>query len=502
MTDWVPGTEDQLGWGINIFGSYFQSAKQSSKLENRLLDATKGATPTEITINGVKYLKSPNVVVDTAHAFSGDTFVYDDKAKVVEHWQEEAKVEGSYGAFSGGLKESFESSSESETEQYYCLHEARSLAYSLEFTNPAISMIPKEVQDDDDFKALQALLFPNPPNPPEHINDANRSTFFKFFYKYGTHIISAVQMGGYLNYYASVANSYSKTAQDVTAEVNAEYEAIFSASGSGAWSNVSEQWMSTRSAKIVGYGGNPASKLVSDIFSNWNKNSDFSADFNDWVSSIPGNPSPVGFTLYPVASLFAGVQGAMMQEAYLAYANALLSVRITRPPASSAVGISVSWRGKAVTVPQPGTDNPQGAFWVLIDRVTGEYQVVSQPTITEGEITYDDLSKVPDDVINQPVGTKLVLFCLQRIIPNLPTEPFISFLRNCGAGETLDLVVTKGSEYNYTQGYYCLLGQIGGGPETGAEVETLTQVATILNWEVPIIPEWNGQNVLYSVFDW
>jgi hypothetical protein len=96
----------------------------------------------------------------------------------------------------------------------------------------------------------------------------------------------------------------------------------------------------------------------------------------------------------------------------------------------------------------------------------------------------------------------LVLFCLQANIANLPTEPFISFLRNCGAGETLDLVVTKGSEYNYTQGYYCLLGQIGGGPETGAEVETLTQVATILNWEVPIIPEWNSQNVLYSVFDW
>jgi hypothetical protein len=500
MTDWVPGTEDQLGWGVNIFGSYFQSAKQSSKLQNRLLDATSGATPTDndlITINGVKFLKAPNVVVDTGHAFSGDTYVFDDKSTVVEHWQEQANVQGSYGAFSGGFKESFESSSESETEQYYCLQEATSLAYSLEFKNPAISMIPKEVQDDADFEALQSLL-----NKKEHINDTNRSIFFQFFYKYGTHIITAVQMGGYLNYSASVANFYSKTAQDVTAEVNAEYEALFSASGSVGWNNVSEQWMSTRSARIVGYGGNPASKLVSDIFSNWNKNSDFSADFNDWVSSIPGNPSPVGFTLSSVASLFAGEQGTIMQEAYLADANALLSVRITRPPASSAVGISVSWRGQSLTVPQPGTDNPQGAFWVLIDRVTGAPEVVPQTTITQGGITNDDLSKGPDYVNNQPVGTKLVLFCLQAYISNLPTESFISFLRNCGAGETLDLVINKGSEYNYTQGYYCLLGQIGGGPETGAEVETLTQVATIMNWEVPIIPELNGQNVLYSVFDW
>jgi hypothetical protein len=505
MTDWVPGTEDQLGWGINIFGSYFQNAKQSSKLQNRLLDATKDATPTDadvITINGVQFRKAPNVVVDTGHAFSGDTYVFDSKSKVVDHWQEEANVEGSYGAFSGGFKESFQSSSESETEQYYCLHEARSLVYSLEFKNPAISMVLQEVQNDQDFATLQSLL-----NKKEHINDTNRSTYFKFFYKYGTHIITAVQMGGYLNYYASVANSYSKSTQDIAAQVQAEYEALFKASGSGAWSNVSEQWMSSRSAKIMGYGGNPASKLVSDIFSNWNKTSDFSADFSDWVSSIPRYPSPVGFSLYPVASLFAGEQGAMMQEAYLAYANGLLSVRISRPPATSAVGISVSWQGQAHPVPQPGTGHPYGAFWMLIDRADGKLQLVPQPTITQNGFTREDLSKVPDELNNLPLGAKLVLFCVQlNPVNNPPTGDLLTFLINCGAGETLDYALAMsnagGTEFDYTEGYYCLLGQNGAGRDTGAEVETLTQVATILNWEVPIIPEWNGQNVLYTVFDW
>jgi hypothetical protein len=502
MTDWVPGTEDQLGWGINIFGSYFQNAKQSSKLQNRLLDATKGATETDaqlIPVNGVQFYKAPSVVVDSGHAFSGDTYVFDSKSKVVDHWQEEANVQGSFGAFSGGFKESFQSSSETETEQYYCLHEARSLAYSLEFTNPSISMIANEVQADPDFTALQNLL-----NSKQHINDTNRSTYFKFFYKYGTHIITSIQMGGYLNYYASVANSYSKSTQDVTAQVQAEYEALFSASGSGAWSNVSEQWMSSRSAKIMGYGGNPASKLVSDIFSNWNKTSDFSADFNEWVSSIPRYPSPVGFGLYPVASLFAGEQGAMMQEAYVAYANGLLSVRITRPPTTSTIEVSVSWQGQAFPVPQPGTGHPYGAFWVLIDRADGKLQLVQQPTITQNGFTQEDLSKVPDDINKLPLGTKLVLFCLQLNPTQNPiTGDLLAFLRNCGAGDTLDqaLQLLPG-EFNYTQGYYCLLGQNGAGPETGAEAQTLNQVATILNWEVPVIPVWNGQNVLYTVFDW
>jgi len=502
MTDvlpWVPGVEDQLGWGINIFGSYFPNAHHpSSKLQNRLIDATASGATEETTINGVTYKKPLNVAVDTGRAFTGSAHVFDSKSKVVEHWQEEASIKGSFGAFSGGIKESYQSSSQSETEQYYCMYEASSLVYSLEFTNPAITMVPKAVQDDPDFAALISLL-----NQNQRINDANRSKYFRFFYKYGTHIITSVQMGGYLNYYASVASSYSQSTQDVSAQVTAEYGALFSGSASGGWSRVSDQWMSSRSATIMGYGGNPASKLVSDIFSNWGKNSDFAADFNQWVSSIPGNPSPVGFTLYPVSNLFAAQQSDLMNEAYQAYANAQVSVNITGSPP----GISVSWRGQALQgVPQPETGQ-QGDFWVLIDRSTGNFQVVLQPTVTKDGSTQEDVSKTPDVVNNKPVGSALVLFCLY-VNPinsyNGPTEPLLSFLRNCGAGDALDQVlqVLGQNEGIYAQGYYCLLGQIGGGPQTGAEFETLTQPAKYLNWQVPIIPEWDGQNVLYSVLNW
>jgi hypothetical protein len=504
MADWIPGIQDQLGWGINIFGSYFQSAHHpSSKLQNQLLDATASGATEEITINGVTYKKPVNVAVDSGHTFSGDTFVFESKSKVVEHWQEEAEVKGSYGAFSGGFKESFQSSSESESNLYYCIHEASSLVYSLNLRNPAATMIAKAVQDDPDFTALQPLL-----NQCQGINDSNRATYFRFFHKYGTHIITTVRMGGYMNYYASAASSYDKSKQEFTSQVNAEYGALFSGSGSAGWGKVSEKWMSTRRATLIGYGGNPASKLVSDIFSNWSKDTDFSADFKEWVSSVPGNPSPVGFTLYPVASLFAGQQAGLVHDAYLEYANAQMSVSIigTRP-----VGISVSWRGQILQVPEPGKDYSQGAFWVLIDRANGKSTIVPQPTITQNNYTYQDPSKIPDDVKNLQKGKALVLFCsaVGRTGGGpgggpAPKEPLLSFLRNCGGGDSLNEVMTwKGwAEMTYSHGYYCLLGQINSGPQTGEEVQTLTQPVKFLNWDVPIIPVWDGHNVLYSILDW
>jgi len=501
MADWIPGVQDQLGWGINIFGSYFQSAHHpSSKLQNQLLDAAAGGATEEITINGVTYKKPVNVAVDSGHTFSGDTFVFDSKSKVVEHWQEEADVKGSYGAFSGGFKVSFQSSSESETELYYCIHEASSLVYSLNFRNPAVSMIPKAVQDDPDFAALQTLL-----NQGQGINENNRATYFRFFYKYGTHVITTVRMGGYLNYYASAESSYSKSKQDFTSQVNAEYGALFSGSGSAGWGSVSEKWISSRRATLIGYGGNPASKLVSDIFSDWNKNTDFSADFKEWVSSVPNNPSPVGFTLYPVASLFAGKQSDLMHDAYLEYANAQMNISITSGPAN----VSVSWRGQILQVPEPGGPIKSTVFWVLIDRTTGKPTIVPQPTITKDGYTYPDLTKVPDDVKNQPAGKALVLYA-QTVgktgtgAAGVPKEPLLTYLRTCGAGDSLDEILTwKGwHENTYSYGYYCLLGQIGSGPQTGAELETLTHPAKLLNWDIPIVPRWDGGKVVYSILNW
>jgi hypothetical protein len=505
MSDWIPGIQDQLGWGINIFGSYFPSAHHpSSKLQNQLLDATAtGVATEEITINGVTYKKPVNVAVDSGHAFSGETFVFEDKSKVVEHWQEEAKVEGSYGAFSGGFKESFSSSSESESSLFYCIHEASSLVYSLDLRNPSAGMIAKSVQDDPDFASLQDLL-----NRDQGINDNNKNIYFKFFHKYGTHIITSVRMGGYLNYYASAASSYSQSKQEFKSQVNAEYAALFKGSGSAEWGKVADKWMSTRQAKLIGYGGNPASKLVSDIFSNWTKDTDYSSDFKDWVSSVPNNPSPVGFSLYPVSSLFAGHQAELVHGAYLEYASAQISISITN---TLPVHISVSWQGKTLVVPEPGEGDVQGAFWILIDRANGKSTIVPQPTITQ-PYKYQDLSKVPDQVMKQSKGTSLVIFCTPvgrtgGPTPgrgNPPKEPLLSFLRQCGAGAALnDMLSWRGwSETVYGHGFYCLLGQIGAGPETGEEVQTLTQPVKFLNWDTPIIPIWDGHKMLYSILNW
>src|SRR5260370_23590766 len=122
MPDWIPGVEDQLGWGFNIFGNYFQSGDQaSSKLQNRLIDCTATSDSEVVKVLGKDYKKPKTVVVGEGHGFSGSTYVFETKEKVTEHWKEEAGVKGSYGAFSAGFKQSFETSREEERENNFCL---------------------------------------------------------------------------------------------------------------------------------------------------------------------------------------------------------------------------------------------------------------------------------------------------------------------------------------------------------------------------------------------
>jgi hypothetical protein len=496
MTDWIPGIEDQLGWGFNIFGNYFPTVRNgSAKLQTRLIDATTVGSPEDVTVNNKIYKKPEDVVVGTGHGFNGQSSVFSSKTKVVEHWQEEAEVQGSYGAFSGGFKESFQSSSQEENEVNYCLYEANSLVYSLQLANPSSTMISQEVLNDPDYSQMLNLL-----KQGIGINDTNQSIYFKFFQKYGTHIITSVSMGGYLNYYASASKSYAKTDQQFEAQINAEYGALFKASGSGSWNNVSEQWMEDRQAAIIGYGGDPSSPLVSDILANWTTNTDYSKDFAAWVSSIPSNPSPIGFSLYPVASLFSGQESDLLYNAYLAYASALMSIRISATPAQ----ISVIWNGNTLAVPEPGTSNLTGGFWVVIDRQTKEYKIVAQG---------NDYSQVPDEVMNQKNKTPspLVLVCLPLGTTGVgwgggpePTGNLVNFLRLCGAGDALDTVLAwpGWGETIYANGYYCLIGVIGSGPETGQEVETLSPMVPSIEWNVPIIPIWDGEQVLYSPPDW
>ena len=101
---WLPGIEDQLGWGVNIFSGYYQTAKQRSKLAYRLIDATKAGAAEDFTYRGKDYKKPEGVAFGSSHDFDGKSYVFSSKTKVIEHWQEEADVKGSYRASLEDLK--------------------------------------------------------------------------------------------------------------------------------------------------------------------------------------------------------------------------------------------------------------------------------------------------------------------------------------------------------------------------------------------------------------
>jgi hypothetical protein len=301
------------------------------------------------------------------------------------------------GLFSAGFKQSFETSREEERESNFCLREASQLVYSIELVNPRQEMIPSYVTQDPVFGDMQRLL-----DGTEQFSDAIAPTFFKFFNKYGTHIISSVNMGGYLNYYCSTQKSYSKDTKDFKAQVEAEYGALFSGSGSGEWGKVTENWTKSRNARIVGYGGNPSSALVSDVISTWSKGQNFKDDFATWTSSISDYPSPVGFSLYPIGGLFAGKQGDIMRAAYQAYANTQFYLR------QESKDTVLTWKGQSVDIPKLWNQPFRG--WIFFNRDTGKVaDIIPQSYSTDGE-RY--ASTVPDRVKGQyNNNTYIVVFC-------------------------------------------------------------------------------------------
>ena len=263
--------------------------------------------------------------------------------------------------------------------------------------------------------------------------------------------------------------------------------------------------MSTRAASIRGYGGDPASPLVASIFADWSRGADFSAAFNEWVKSIPDYPSPLGFKLSSVVSLFAGKQADIMHQAYLAYAGAFLSVTIEPPKPNQYITPSVTWRGKVLTLPPPPSGSPVKSgetlnpLWILIDQRTAAIQAIP------GDFT----NKIPDAVKNKK-DPALVFYCtsLGNFFGGVYeiSDPLYAFLRSCGAGKALD-AANKSAEGTYQLGIYSLAGRLGSGPNTAIEIDTVHYVYNKANWQllhidVPVVPEWDGHNMLYNFLDW
>jgi hypothetical protein len=254
--------------------------------------------------------------------------------------------------------------------------------------------------------------------------------------------------------------------------------------------------MSSRTARIIGYGGDPGSKVVSAVMTSWNTGSDYAKDFQDWASSVPDYPSPVGLRLYPVAGFFSGEQAALLHEAYLAYASAQISIQAVRRPPPF---LSIEWGGKALPMPDY-TNN--SACWVIIDRITGN------PLVIPGAWASD----VPDAVKVWQGKQVLVVFCCRVGLAGVgwgggrkPSDAVVSFLKACGAGEALDQVLAwRGwHEQVYGTGHYCLVGAMGSGARTGIEAQNLTVVdPRELDIDVPVIPVWDGHKSVYTVLDW
>src|SRR5271168_3518563 len=78
---WLPGIEEELGWGVNIFKGYVQSKSNNSKCD-RLIDATAAGEMETVKYHDIEYRKPKGVVQDKGHGFVGQARVFSSKAKV------------------------------------------------------------------------------------------------------------------------------------------------------------------------------------------------------------------------------------------------------------------------------------------------------------------------------------------------------------------------------------------------------------------------------------
>ena len=226
-----------MGYGFNIFGKYsFDAAIRP------LFDLGASTAPYTYPESGTVYNVPSNVSPPGGSSATAAAYAFASASEFVSHFQGDADVSGSVGAFSASFSTSYSSDQQNSAAYSWALVEGKYYAWHLQMLYSA-QILLSNISKDPDWLNL-----------PSQFTAKNELQFYNFFEKFGTHFISGVACGGTLYYYFSVSKQSNLSSNQISASASAEYQGLISsgqAQANAYWSQCASNWSSSRQSYAV-----------------------------------------------------------------------------------------------------------------------------------------------------------------------------------------------------------------------------------------------------------
>ncbi|MEZ4453828.1 MAG: MAC/perforin domain-containing protein [Nannocystaceae bacterium] len=436
----LPGSE-ALGFGFNILGEYDVSSLTRQIYGHQRMDAQSWTyQPT-----GITYSVPDNTSVVPNTQTTSTTQVFTTQESFQSYFSAKAGVKGSYATFRGEFSSAFSMTSASTQSFSYGLYEADFNGWNVVQSDLSSNWLSPGFTSDPDVEDL-----------PTVYDVTTQDKFFAFFRKFGTHIVTQVTVGGNLDYFVAVEDSYSSNEVKISANISLEVQAVFysaSAESQAEWNQLGQSWANSRQVTISAVGG--SASVLNSMTPTFGTNE--ANAFATWSSAVMENPAVTEFMLTPISAAFSGSQAQAVSQALQAYlSGAVVAIANSDYTPGSGPGggnftssatVLVSGR---VILPSPPVTPPTPPRWGnnIIPPVAG-YQLVIldgrnfttlmshlyyQPfgTVAQEQAIYnammDDLHK-----LTPPTGYIAVVAGFAIDLMNYPTKPFSDWLLSVGA---------------------------------------------------------------------
>lgn len=470
----VSAQSEILSWmnaGFNIYGAY----DIGSALNAVIFDATKAPLKDNVTPVGrlPKYLDYRPQGESKLSVVSADS-----RESYQDQLAAKASVEVGYGAFSGHLEASFDSSVAQSANNSYS-----TISFQNIFGHVVQTDFSEAYLADAFLQRLRAL--PNKTSPE------TLPAFSDFFKEFGAYFISSITLGASLDYSVAISKSSRIEIQKVAAKAEAEYNGLFVSGKVSAEMTSEKEWQTFREERRTSLrvrGGADEERAMLNRVNPKSFDSYVPAtkqNFDDWQATTPLNPTVMGFKLTGIWEA-CGSKRQLVEDAFREYG------KMMRP----LLHVSTSQADKkAPAIFLGGMEaqnrmDPRHIGWrvVAIDRrdpsLRGiRFDKVFSLDASEFMVGYRNLySNMSRELAPYRSNEYFLIFSTYGMIDGLvPTPEMQNLMREAGAGEMLDawtkLTPAPGTTYIRNRINYTLVGSPGIGPGSGAEVSNISSLA-------------------------
>ena len=428
--DGIYSMVNSLGRGFNVFGPY----DMNGLISNRIFDWNKTETYATNPFLGERRTipKIVSLTPQTQTRFLD--IVATTREEVQNKMAAHAKVEASYGPFSGEFQIDYSSEVENSSNYFYAMRKAFvSLGYITLDNNVSAYFA-------DEFARRVAQL-------PDNVTDANIRQFVEFFQDYGFYYVDRLSIGGELNLIISVATTSNLTRQALSSSLNIAYDGVFkgqldvSGSFQAQWKTFSEN----STIRVRGLGGQADKVAALASIDPKNPNQDVASQVKLWTQTLEFLPAVMDMQFTGIWRLCGTKRDAVEQAFHKFGVTMMPKVSLTSAPNGSTLVIG----GKVLHPDNPAQQQDCGYHLAVISRkkvleVDGiklNKFYSYNPNVTRGT----DRRKIYDQMLNDINLTNLnnrenfIFLCSYNLDHRVfPPYAFYQFLKESGGVMQMD----------------------------------------------------------------